>query len=65
MTVRCYLLVCTSFLLTACVSTRMSDYKIDSAFREGKYDDAIYHLQEGIKKEGESGRDLLLYLLDL
>ncbi len=43
----------------------MGDTRIDQSFREGKYEAAVLHLEEGIKKQGENGRDLLLYLLDL
>jgi hypothetical protein len=34
-------------------------------FHEGKLDEAAKRLEEGLAKEGENGRDLLLYLMDL
>ncbi len=43
----------------------MSDHASDRLFRQGQYDEAIVKLREGVTKEGENGRDLLLYLLDL
>jgi hypothetical protein len=50
---------------SGCASARMSDHTGDNAFRQGRYDEAAKHFQEGVEKEGENGRDLLLYLLDL
>ncbi len=49
----------------ACVSARMSDHESDRLFQSGRYEDAIARLSLGLKKQGESGRDSLLYLLDL
>ena len=43
----------------------MSDHEIDHLFRSGQYDAAAARLQAGLKDQGEDGRDLLLYLLDL
>lgn len=51
--------------LSACVSARMSDHETDRYFRDGKYDTAIARLKKGLEKQGEDGRDTLLYLLDL
>lgn len=48
-----------------CVSARMSDHVSDRLFREGRYEDAAVKLEEGVKDQGEEGRDLLLYLMDL
>src|SRR5262245_35225402 len=50
---------------TACASARMSDREADNLFRSGNYDGAAEHLRKGLEKEGESGKDSLLYLLDL
>ncbi len=49
----------------ACASARMSDHKSDGLFREGRYDEAVASLAPGLKDQGENGRDLLLYLLDI
>jgi hypothetical protein len=43
----------------------MSDRESDRLFREGRYDEAAAHLKIGLDKEGDNGRDLLLYLLDM
>jgi uncharacterized protein len=43
----------------------MSDHASDRFFRSGQYDDAIAKLREGVEKQGEDGRDVLLYLMDL
>jgi hypothetical protein len=43
----------------------MSDHASDRALRSGQYDEAIAKLKEGVEKQGEDGRDSLLYLLDL
>jgi len=48
-----------------CVSARMSDRASDRLFREGQYKEAANKFREGVKEQGENGRDLLLYLLDL
>ncbi len=59
-------MICTVVNVTAgCVSARMSDRSIDGLFRDGKYEEAAQHLEAGVKAQGENGRDLLLYLLDL
>lgn len=51
--------------LNGCVSARMSDHVSSRLFRAGRYDEAADSLREGLKKQGENGRDQLLYLLDL
>lgn len=43
----------------------MSDTKADSLFQQGQYDAAATHLKTGLKEQGEDGRDILLYLLDV
>lgn len=43
----------------------MSDKEVDKAFRERRYDDAATRLKVGWEKQGENGRDSLLYILDL
>jgi hypothetical protein len=43
----------------------MSDHASDRLFRQGQYEEAAAKLEEGLKEQGENGRDLLLYLLDL
>lgn len=48
-----------------CASARMSDRESDNLFRSAKYDEAASQLEKGLKDQGENGRDLLLYLLDL
>ena len=48
-----------------CSSARMSDHASDSMFREGRYEEAAQKLKAGVEEQGESGRDVLLYLLDL
>lgn len=48
-----------------CASARMSDHVSSRLFREGKYDEAAQRLEKGVQEQGESGRDVLLYLLDL
>lgn len=55
-------LICIS---ASCTSARMSDSAADRFFRSGEYDQAIEKLKAGVKGQGENGRDLLLYLLDL
>jgi len=47
-----------------CASTRMSDTKSDSLFREGKYLEAAERLKAGLEKKGEDSKDGLLYMLD-
>ncbi|MBY0470378.1 hypothetical protein K2X30_04355 [bacterium] len=54
-----------SGILTSCVSARMSDSVTDGLFRRGEYGEAANRLRQGVEREGEGGRDLLLYLLDL
>lgn len=49
----------------ACSSARMSDRESDRLFREGRYNEAATRLKKGYEDEGESGRDSLLFLLDL
>ncbi len=54
------------FLFTlGCASARMSDHESDRLFQAGHYVEAATHLKEGLKKEGENGKDLLLFLLDI
>ncbi len=53
------------WVATGCVSARMSDHESDQLFRSGRYDDAAAQLQKGLASQGEKGRDLLLYLLDV
>lgn len=53
------------FLGIGCASSRVSDSGIDAAFREQNYDLAVEKLKKGLEKEGEDGRDALLYLMDL
>ncbi len=43
----------------------MSDRESDNLFRQGQYDQAVARLQKGLERQGENGRDLLLYLLDI
>jgi hypothetical protein len=43
----------------------MSDHDGDRMFREGRYGDAAEHLKKGLTEQGDNGRDVLLYLLDL
>ena len=43
----------------------MSDHESDNLFRQGRYDDAVQRLKKGYEDQGESGRDSLLYILDL
>jgi hypothetical protein len=52
-------------VLIGCSSARMSDQESDRLFRSGHYEEATEHLKQGLKSQGESGRDLLLYLLDV
>jgi hypothetical protein len=61
------LLMCLSIgiLATGCVSARMSDRASDDLFRQGRYEEAAARLQKGAVDQGESGRDLLLFLLDV
>ena len=51
--------------LGGCASARMSDHESDTLFRTGKYDEAADRLKKGLEKQGENGRDLLLFLLDV
>jgi len=50
--------------LMSCASARMSDHVPDDLFRAGRYEEAAAKLKEGLAREGEDGRDSLLYLLD-
>ncbi len=43
----------------------MSDHQSNRLFRKGRYEEAALSLKKGLEKQGETGRDLLLYLLDL
>jgi uncharacterized protein len=54
-----------ALVFVGCSSTRMSDTKIDSMFREGDYEGATARLKEGFAEETIEGKDGLLYLLDL
>jgi uncharacterized protein len=52
-------------VVSGCASARMSDHDSDGFFRRGQYAEAAASLRAGVEKEGENGRDLLLYLMDL
>jgi hypothetical protein len=52
-------------LLNGCASARVNDQESDRLFRSGDYTGAAEHLKKGLEAEGENGRDLLLFLLDL
>jgi uncharacterized protein len=52
-------------LLLGCASARMQDTESDNLFRQGQYDAAAAHLEEGLQKQGDSGRDSLLFTLDV
>lgn len=56
---------CVVLLLGGCASSRMSETEPDRLFRRGDYAQAGAKLEEGLHKHGESGRDSLLYLLDI
>ncbi len=43
----------------------MSDHESDRLFRQGLYGDAAIRLKKGLEEQGEKGRDVLLYLLDI
>lgn len=43
----------------------MSDAESTRLFRSAEYDQAAERLRKGLEDQGENGRDLLLYLLDL
>lgn len=51
--------------VAGCASARMEDRETSSLFRAGQYDQAASRLRRGLANQGESGRDSLLYLLDL
>lgn len=51
--------------LTGCVSARVSDREATRLFREGNYDASAERLRLGVDKQGDGGRDVLIYLLDL
>lgn len=51
--------------LSGCASARMSDTEADRLFRSRRYDEAAEHLKKGLADQGEDGRDVLLYLLDI
>ena len=55
----------TGVMSTGCVSARMSDRESDTLFRQGRYEEAAQRLQKGVEDQGENGRDLLLFLLDV
>jgi len=55
----------TGVMSTGCVSARMSDRESDTLFRQGRYEEAAKRLQKGVEDQGENGRDLLLFLLDV
>lgn len=57
--------LCLLLVGVGCVSARMSDHESDRLFRSGDYEQAAVHLKQGLKKQGDNGRDVLLYLLDL
>jgi hypothetical protein len=48
-----------------CASARMQDKVSDDLFRRQAYDQAADHLKEGLAKDGDEGRDSLLYYLDI
>jgi hypothetical protein len=50
---------------SGCVSARMSDHESDMLFKQGRYEEAAQRLQKGVESQGENGRDLLLFLLDV
>jgi len=52
-------------LTSACVSARMSDHVIDNMFRDQEYGLAAERLRKGLEHQGDEGRDVLLYLMDL
>jgi hypothetical protein len=54
-----------SAFLLGCASARMQDKASDDLFRRQAYDQAAEHLKEGLAKEGDDGRDSLLYYLDI
>ncbi len=60
-----FLLLVVSLAFSGCVSARMSDRKIDDAFRARDFSRASAYLQKGLEKQGEEGKDALLYLMDL
>ncbi|MGZ3697896.1 MAG: COG3014 family protein [Bdellovibrionota bacterium] len=62
---RTALVLCAALAATGCVSARMSDTQIDHDFRGGRYGQAEERLRRGLADQGEDGKDLLLYLLDL
>lgn len=51
--------------VAGCSSARTKDREADRLFASGQYYEASEHLKKGLVKEGEGGRDRLLYLLDL
>jgi len=48
-----------------CVSARKLDTRVDDAFGRGDYAAATQYLEDGVKRQGEEGKDALLYLMDL
>jgi hypothetical protein len=52
-------------LASGCVSARRSDREADRLFLAGRYEEAARQLRSGLERQGEQGRDSLLYLLDL
>jgi uncharacterized protein len=59
------ILLLVAAIASGCASARMSDHEADDLFRSGQYDAAAEHLKKGLAKEGEDGRDSLLYYLDV
>jgi hypothetical protein len=43
----------------------MSDHESDNLFRSGHYVEAADRLKKGLENQGENGRDLLLFLMDV
>ncbi|MCM2277734.1 MAG: hypothetical protein NDJ89_06630 [Oligoflexia bacterium] len=50
---------------TGCASVRMSEREADRLFRDGRYEESAAVLEKALAEHGESGRDSLLYVLDL
>lgn len=50
--------------LIACASARVSHRSLDDAFKSANFSQSSEIAKKGIEKQGEDGRDLLLYLLD-
>ncbi len=58
-------LIVSSIAVSACSSARINDQEVDRLFRGGDYEAAAQRLRVGVDEQGESGRDALLYQLDL